>query len=47
MPHGAGHLAGRIAAGRLDLDDIGAEIREQHGAERPGHDLSEIQDPKT
>src|SRR5713226_7847440 len=40
----AGHLARRISRGRLDLDDICAQVAEQHRAERPGHDLAAVDD---
>ena len=29
--------------GRFDLDDVGAEIGEQHRAERPGHHLRDVE----
>ncbi len=34
----------RLAVDRLDLDDLGAEVGEEHAAERPGDDLGEVQD---
>ena len=37
-------LAHRVALGRLDLDDLGAEVGEQHAAERAGGDLAELDD---
>jgi hypothetical protein len=38
------HAAGIVAAiDTLDLDDIGAEIGEDHSGGRPGHDGAEIQ----
>ena len=38
------HLPRRIAGWRLDLDHVGAEVREQHRAEGPGHELRDVQD---
>ena len=38
------HTPSSIAAGRLDLDDIGSQVSKQHGAKRPGHDLGKFQD---
>ena len=41
--HGA---AGLVAAvGRLDLDHVGAHVAQQHGAERPGHHLADVEHP--
>ena len=40
--HGA---AGLVAGRRLDLDHIRAQIAQHHAAERPGHDLRDIQNP--
>src|SRR6185369_2502708 len=40
----AGHAAGRIAAGRLDLDHIRAQIAQLHRAIRPGHHLGDVED---
>jgi hypothetical protein len=37
LPHG-------IAAGRLDLDDIGPEVREDARAERRGDEMTELDD---
>jgi hypothetical protein len=37
-------LPHRVALGRLDLDDLGAEVGEQHAAERPGRHLAELDD---
>ena len=37
----------RVAFGRFDLDDIGAQIAKQLRAERSGHDLGEIEDANT
>ena len=34
-----------IAIARLDLDDLGAEVGEQHARHRPRHALRELQDP--
>src|SRR5205807_1557611 len=39
--------AGHVAVGRLDLDDVGAEVGEQHGAERAGQRLGQIDDADT
>ena len=39
--------ARHLAAGRLDLDDVGAEVGEQHRAVRPGERLREVDDPHT
>ena len=33
-----------VAGGWLDLDDVGAEVAELHGAERAAHDLREVDD---
>ena len=41
-----GHLTRRITAGRLDLDDVGAEVREEHRAVRTRHDLRDVEHPK-
>jgi hypothetical protein len=38
----AGHPAGHVAFRRLDLDDVGAQIGEEHRTERPRHDLRDI-----
>jgi hypothetical protein len=43
----AGHLARRIAGGRLDFDHVGAEIGEQHRAEWTGHHLRGVQHAQT
>ena len=32
--------------GRLDLDHVGAEIGQQHRAERPGHHLRDVEHAK-
>src|SRR5437764_11141123 len=37
--------AARIAARRLDLDHLGAEVGEDRGGERPGHEHREIHHP--
>ncbi len=37
---------GRIALGRLDLDDVGAEIAEEHRAVRAGEDRRRVDDPQ-
>src|SRR5258708_31969216 len=42
----ARHLARRVARRRLDFDDVGAEVREQHRAERTGHYLGDVEDAK-
>ena len=36
--------AGDIAADRLDLQDVGALIRQKHGRERARHNASQIED---
>ena len=36
--------AGRVALGRLDLDDVGAQVAQQHRAVRPGQDGRAIDD---
>ena len=41
------HLPRRVAGGRLDLDHVGAEIGEQHRAERAGHHLRGVEDAQT
>jgi len=33
-----------VAVGRLDLDDIGAEVGQQHGGERPGQHAADVDD---
>ena len=38
--------AGRVALGRLDLDDVGAEVAQEHRAVRPGEDRRAVDDPK-
>jgi hypothetical protein len=43
----ARHLPRRVAGGRLDLDDVGAEIGEHHRAERPGHHLRDVEHLET
>lgn len=35
------------AAGPVDADDVGAEVRQQHGGERPGSDARQLHDPDT
>src|SRR3954451_4056264 len=35
-----------VAAHGLDLDHVGAEVTEDHGAERPGEVLTEVEDAK-
>ena len=37
-------LAHPVALGRLDLDHVGAQVGEQHPAERAGGDLAELDD---
>ena len=39
------HAPTQIAAGRLDLDHVGAEVREDAAARWPGDDLREVQNP--
>ena len=41
------HRAARLVAGlgRLDLDHVGAHVGEHLPAERPGHDLGELDHP--
>ena len=34
------------AAGRVDVDDVGTLVGEQHGRQRPGHVLAEVDDPQ-
>jgi hypothetical protein len=34
------------AAGRVDVDDVGALVGEQHGCQRPGHVLAEVDNPE-
>lgn len=41
--HAARHAAGGIPLRRLDLDHVRAHVAEEHGAERTGHDLRQIQ----
>ncbi len=43
--HLEAHRAARLvaAARRLDLDDVGAKIGQQHGAERAGHHLRHVE----
>ena len=36
---------GLVAAGRLDLDHLGAELREDHAAGRPHHHVGHLDDP--
>ncbi len=38
-------VAPRIAAGRLDLDHVGAEVGEQHAGKRPRHVLGVLEHP--
>ena len=39
--------AGVVAFGRFfDLDDVGAHVAEEHGAERTGEDTREVDDPE-
>jgi hypothetical protein len=33
-----------VAAGRLDLDDVGAEVGQEHGGERSGEDAAAVDD---
>ena len=40
-------LARVLAAGRLDLDDVGAEVAEYRRGERPGDDRGEVDDVET
>ena len=35
-----------VAAGRLDLDHVGAEVGEEHRSERAGEELAEVDDPQ-
>ena len=37
--------AGLVARRRLDLDDVGAEVGEEHGGERAGQHPAEVDDP--
>jgi len=37
-------IATQIPTRRLDLDDLGAKVRQDHAAIRPGDDLPELQD---
>jgi hypothetical protein len=39
-----GSHAKRVAVGRLDLDDVGAEVAEQHRTDRAGDEAREIED---
>ena len=39
-----GREAHAVAGDRLDLDDVGAEVAEDHRAERPGEVLAEVDD---
>src|SRR4029453_9697339 len=43
---GADHATSRIAIGWLDLDDIRAEVGQEHRAIRASHELRDVQDPK-
>ncbi len=43
---GRAPAAGRIALGRLDLDDVRAEIAEEHRAVRAGEDRRAVDDPQ-
>ena len=36
-----------VAGDRLDLDDLGAEVADDHRAERPGEVLPEVDEPDT
>ena len=38
--------ARRVTLGRLDLDDVGAEVAEEHRAVRPGQDGRAVDDPQ-
>src|SRR5262249_53616580 len=40
----ARHLPRRVAGGRLDLDDVGAQVSEEHGAVGTGHPLRDVED---
>ena len=40
----AGGVSEGIAAGRLDLDDVGAVVGEQHAGDRPGDTPREVED---
>ena len=37
----------RIAARRLDLDDVGAVVAERHGGDRPGEPGGQVDDPQS
>src|SRR6476469_6258956 len=41
---GPAHGTREVAGGRLDLDDIRAQVTELHGAVRSAHDLREVDD---
>ena len=41
----AAEAAGLVARGRLDLDHLGAELREDHAAGRTHHHMSHLDDP--
>ena len=41
----AAEAAGLVAGGRLDLDDLGAELRQDHAAGRPHHHVGHLDDP--
>ena len=48
VPHViAGLAAKRVTTGRLDLDDVGTELREQQHADRPGDAPAQIEDTHT
>jgi hypothetical protein len=42
---GGDELAGMIAVGRLDLDDLGTQVGEDQPAGRPHHHVAELRDP--
>src|SRR5439155_17992712 len=42
-PRGSRHRSGRVAAGRFDLDHVGAEVGKEHGTERTGHHLRDVE----
>ena len=41
----AAEAAGLVAAGRLDLDDLGAQLRQDHAAGRAHHHVGHLDDP--
>jgi hypothetical protein len=42
---GVGRLVRPRRAGPVDVDDVGALVGEHHGDERPGHVMTEVDDP--